>query len=89
MLFNTAKDGDSASTFYCYCDGIFPTVTVICDTSGRRFGGYSTNNWGQSPIGSSYTRASGSFIFNLSNKQKYDLIDQANKSAIYKHNSYG
>ena len=49
----------------------------------------STNNWGQSPIGGSYTRASGSFIFNLSNKQKYDLIDQANKSAIYKHNSYG
>ena len=40
ILFNTAKDGDSASTFHCYSNGIFLTVTVICDTSGRRFGGF-------------------------------------------------
>ena len=29
MLFNTAKDGDSSSTFHYYCDGIFPTVTIV------------------------------------------------------------
>ena len=89
MLFNTAKDGDSTSTFHYYCDGIFPTVTVVYDTAGRRFGGYSTNSWGQSPVGSSYSRAPGSFIFSLSNKQKYNLIDEANNSAIYRYNSYG
>ena len=88
LLFSTNKDGDSSSTFHYYCDGIFPTVTVVLDTSGRRFGGYSTQNWCQSTVGSSYARAPNSFIFNLSNKQKYDLI-QFNTSAVYRYNSYG
>ena len=92
MLFNTSKDGDSSSTFHYYCDGVFPTVTVILDTSGRRFGGYSTQNWCQSTVGGSYTRAPGSFIFNLSNKKKFDLISQVDgnsQNAVYRHNSYG
>ena len=69
LLFSTSKDGDSSSTFHYYCDGIFPTVVVIVDTSGRRFGGYTKHDWIQSPIGGSYTRAPDSFIFNLSNKK--------------------
>lgn len=89
MLFNTAKDGDSSSNFHYNCDGVFPTVTVIYDTSGRKFGGYSTQNWCQSTIGGNYCRAPESFIFNLTKKQKYELIDQCNTNAIYRNNSYG
>jgi len=89
MLFNTAKDGDSSSTFHYNCDGVFPTVTVILDTSGRRFGGYSTQNWCQSTVGSSYTRAPESFIFNLSTKEKFELENQMDSNAIYRYNSYG
>jgi len=92
MLFNTSKDGDSSSTFHYYCDGVFPTVTVILDTSGRRFGGYSTQNWCQSTVGGNYTRAPDSFIFNLSNKKKFDLISQIDGNsnrAVYRNNSYG
>ena len=92
LLFSTNIDGDNSSTFHYYCDGIFPTVTVILDTSGRRFGGYTTQSWGQSNVGGSYSRAIGSFIFNLSNKQKYNLLDPINsngKNSIYRHNSYG
>jgi len=89
MLFSTDKDSDSTSSFHYYCDGIFPTITVALDTSGRRFGGYSTHNWSQSPIGGSYTRAPESFLFNLSNNKKFELIDQIHSNAVYKHNSYG
>ena len=89
MLFNTAKDGDSCSTYHYYCDGVFPTVTVVLDTSGRRFGGYSTHDFCQSPIGSNGSRAPESFIFNLSNNKKFELIDNFNTSAIYRYNSYG
>lgn len=89
MLFSTDKDGDRSSNFHYNCDGIFPTVIVILDTSGRRFGGYSTQNWCQSAVGGNYSRAPGSFLFNLSNNQKYDLIDKFNKNAIYRNNSYG
>ena len=92
ILFSSSIDGDSSSTFHYYCDGIFPTVTVVLDTSGRRFGGYSTQSWGQSSVGANYAKAPGSFIFNLSNKQKYDLIDEVKsnaKYAVYRNNSYG
>jgi hypothetical protein len=51
LLFGTNKDGDSSSTFHYYCDGVFPTVIVVLDTNGRRFGGYSTQNWCQSDAG--------------------------------------
>ena len=89
LLFSTDKDGDSSSTFHYYCDGIFPTVTVVVDTSGRKFGGYTTHNWIQSPVGANYTKAPDSFIFNLSNNKKFELINQFNNNAIYKHTSYG
>ena len=89
LLFSTNKDGDSSSTFHYYCDGIFPTVTVFLDTSGRRFGGYSTQNWCQSTVGNGSARAPGSFIFNLSNKKKYGLSNKFDTNAVYRHNSYG
>ena len=88
-LFNTAKDGDRYSTFHYHCDGVFPTVTVVLDTSGRRFGGYSTHDFCPSPIVNSGSRALESFIFNLTNNKKFELIDNLNKTAIYRHNSYG
>ena len=91
-IFNTNVDGDSSSTFHLYCDGLFPTLTVILDTSGRLFGGYATQSFSQSTVGANYSRAPGSFIFNLSNKKKFELIDQIgsqSNQAIYKHNSLG
>ena len=89
LLFSTSKDGDLSSTFHKYCDGESPTVTIVKETSGRKFGGYSTKSWSQSTCGASYSRAPYSFIFNLSNKKRYDLIDQLNTFAIYRDNSYG
>lgn len=53
MLFNLVTDGDSSSTFHCYCEGIFPTVTIILDTKGNKFRGYSTTSWSQSTLGAS------------------------------------
>ena len=40
LLYTNAKDSDSSSYFHYYCDGVYPTVTIIYDTSGRKFGGY-------------------------------------------------
>lgn len=87
LLYSTT-DSDSSSTFHYYCDGIFPTVTVVLDTYERKFGGYSTQSWAQSPAGSGNSRAPGSFVFNLSNKQKYDLVNNSN-NAVYRYSSYG
>ena len=69
LLFSTAKDGDSSNTFHYYCDGLFPTVTVVLDTNGRKFGGYTSQNWGASKVGDSYSRDQKAFLFNLGNKK--------------------
>lgn len=89
LLYSNTSDSYDSSTFHYYCDGVSQTVTVILDTSGRKFGGYSTQSWGQSSVGSSYSRAVGSFIFNLSKKSKHDLSDQLNYQAVQRNNSYG
>jgi hypothetical protein len=89
LLFNSSKDGASSSTFHYYCDGAFPTITVIYDTAGRKFGGYTTQSWSEPKGGSCSCRDEFAFIFNLSNKQKYELIDKFYTGAISRGNSYG
>ena len=89
MVFNTNKDGSSASTFHYYCDGVSPTVTIVRDTNGNKFGGYTTSTWNQPGPGGSYARDQNAFIFNLSKKIKYLQTDKFVQRSIYRHNSYG
>ena len=89
MVFNTNKDGSSASTFHYYCDGVSPTVTIVRDTSGNKFGGYTTSTWNQPGPGGNYGRDPDAFIFNLSKKIKYLQTDKLVNHSIYRHNSYG
>ena len=89
MVFNTSKDGSSASTFHYYCDGVSPTVTIVRDTNGNKFGGYTTSTWNQPGPGGSYARDQNAFIFNLSKKIKYLQTDKFVTYSIYRNNSYG
>ena len=88
-LVYTTKDSFSYQYFHDYCDDISPIVIVIYDNSGRKFGGYSTRSFRQPTNGYYNCRAPDSFLFNLTNKKKYDLIDNNSVNAIYRYNSYG
>ncbi len=89
MVFNTNKDGSSASTFHYYCDGVSPTVTIVRDTNGNKFGGYTTSTWNQPGPGGSYARDQNAFIFNLSKKIKYLQTDKFVQNSICRNNGYG
>ena len=90
LVFSTYRDQtSSASTFHKYCDGVSPTITLVMDTSGEKFGGYTTSNWSESCAGSGYARDQDSFIFNLSRKSKYIQPDKFGKYSIYRNKSYG
>lgn len=89
LLYNSSKDSVSYSYFHDYCDNAFPLIVIINDNSGRKFGGYSTQSFRQPTNGNYYCRAPGSFLFSLTNKQKYDLTDENSVYAIYRYNSYG
>lgn len=89
MIYSSKKDGHGASSFHYNCDGVSPTVTIIKDTNGNKFGGYTTSSWGQSTVGGSYARDQNAFTFSLSKKRKVSQSDIFNKYSIYRNNSYG
>ena len=89
MLYSTKKDGESASNFHYNCDGVSPTVVIIKDTNGNKFGGYTTSSWAQSPVGGSYARDKNAFTFSLNKKKKVLQVDKFSKYSIYRNNSYG
>ena len=89
LLYSSSKDGFNCTYFHDYCDHVSPILIIIYDSSSRKFGGYSTQSFRQ-PTNSYYNcRAPNSFLFNLNNKQKYELSDQTSVNAIYRYNSYG
>jgi hypothetical protein len=89
LILNSSQEGFNYSYFHDYCDNTSPIVIVFKDNSSRKFGGYSTQSFRQPTNSIYYCRAPGSFLFNLTKKQKYDLIDQSSVNAVYRLNSYG
>jgi hypothetical protein len=45
LLWRGSRDGFEARTFYRLCDGRSDTVTVILDTTGNIFGGFTPVAW--------------------------------------------
>jgi hypothetical protein len=89
LLFNTNKDGASCAAFHNNCDGMSPTVTIVKDINGNKFGGYTVAPWNQPGLGGNYAREQNAFIFNLSKKMKYLQQDKFVKFSIYRNNGYG
>ena len=89
LVFSTQRDGDTSKLFHQNCDGVSPTITIVMDTNGNKFGGYTTSSWGQPSTGAGYARDTNAFIFNLSKKLNQVQPDKLGKNSIYRHNSYG
>jgi len=89
LLYSSSKDSFGSTYFHDYCDDAHPILIIIYDNSSRKFGGYSTQSFRQPTNGYYNSRAPDSFLFNLSNKQKFELSDPNSLNAIYRYNSYG
>ena len=90
LVFSTNIDGSSsAQSFHRHCDGVSPTVTIVMDTNGYKFGGYTTSTWNESCQGASYARDPDAFIFNLTKKLKYVQPNKFGKFSIFRSKSYG
>ena len=79
LLFDTKRDGDNNKTFHGKVNDISPTLIIIKSTNGFKFGGYTTKSWSND---NSYKNDKHAFIFSLTKKKKYNIIDE-NKLAIY------
>jgi hypothetical protein len=45
LLFRSSRDGATAAAFHSHCDAQGPTLTLIRDTAGNVFGGYTAVHW--------------------------------------------
>ncbi|XP_060580068.1 uncharacterized protein LOC132736865 [Ruditapes philippinarum] len=63
LLYSFTTDGADASTFHQLCDKKGPTVTVIYNTRGTVYGGFTENSWAsESGV---YVRDDHAFLFRL------------------------
>jgi hypothetical protein len=77
LIYRLSKDGDKAADFHSKCDGKGPTLVLIENTIGKRFGGFTNLKWNSSE---SYITNDDlkSFIFSLDNMTKFACTDQNN-----------
>jgi hypothetical protein len=89
LLWRGSRDGFKAQEFHRRCDGHSNTLTVILDTKGNIFGGFTSVEW-ESPA---LSRSKGddslnSFLFTLTNPhnipaRKFELRSERKHEAIY------
>ena len=78
LLYRASIDGDTKKDFDKKCLNIQPTLAVVQNTLGNRFGGFTTQNWNYDK---DYDKKDpNSFIFSLDNKKKYNLKDNSNRA---------
>ena len=88
LLWRGSRDGFDAETFHRLCDGKANTVTVIKNTNGFIFGGYTSIPWSSSR---GYKADSTAFIFSLTNfsNTPLKLKVKSPQSAVFHHSSFG
>ncbi len=74
LIYRLSKDGDKAADFHSKCDGKGPTLVIIENTIGKRFGGFTSLKWTSENI---YLKNDlTSFIFSIDNMTKFACTDQ-------------
>lgn len=89
LLYSFTVDGCNPTTFHQKCDSQGPTVTVLYNTSGYVFGGYTSQHWHSN---GAYTTDQSAFLFRLQSQGKFNpvFLSVTNGAyAIYGNSTYG
>lgn len=72
LVYKGKRDGFSSSTFHRYVDGMKNTLTLIKESSGVIIGGFTSESWD----GEKYKNDKKAFIFNLSTKEMFPVVEE-------------
>ena len=72
LLFKKTRDGDTTKRFHDFCDNKGKTVTIIETNEGKKFGGFTNENW---DLFSGYKKNENDFVFSLDLNKIYKLQD--------------
>ena len=78
LLFRATCDGDTKEEFNKKCLNKQPTLALVKNHLGNRFGGYTTENWNYEK--ECDKKDPNSFIFSLDKKTKYNLRNNNNRA---------
>jgi hypothetical protein len=79
-LYRATEDGFNGTAYHAKCNNLCHIFNVVESEHGKKFGGYtsvqfdSSGNWYADP---------NAFIFSLSNKKKFDIINPQTPYAFY------
>ena len=85
LLYRASRDGDSSLTFHKLCDEKGPTVIFIKNEDNFRYGAFTSISWKNN---NKYEPDSYSFLFSLTNKEKY-LLKNKNDNFAISHSKNG
>lgn len=72
LLYKASQDGDNKEAFHKKCDFHLPTLVLIEDENGNKFGGYTEALWNTEKVdGEFYKSDVTAFLFSLTNKMKF------------------
>jgi len=89
LLWRGSRDGFDAATFHRLCDGKANTVTVIKNTNGFIFGGFTSIPWSSSD--DEYKSDNTAFLYSLNNRSNtpFKLKVKSSQYAVNHSPSYG
>ena len=89
LLYRGSRDGFRSSDFHAKCNHKAKTLTIMKDTSGKIFGGYTFSQWN---CGARFEGDPNAFIFSLANSLYKKIVFNTNHNygqAIYWHSRHG
>jgi outer membrane murein-binding lipoprotein Lpp len=94
LLWRGSRHGFSANAFHRQCDGHANTLTVILDTNGNQFGGFTPVKWKSGTWREKADRSLKSFLFTLNNPHnipptRFPLKAEMNDQAIWCKSGWG
>jgi len=88
LLWRGSRDGFGASTFHSRCDKKGNTLTLIKNTHGYVFGGYTAVPWSSPSSVTAYADTT-AFLFSFKNPSNNSLKIIESDYAVHQHSTYG
>ena len=88
LLYRMTKDGDSFKIFHTLCDNIKPNLILVKSKKGKKFGGFTFENWESCNEGI-WKKDNKCFLFSLDKKKRFFQKDFNNNDNIYCLNIFG
>ena len=89
LLYRGSRDGFGAKNFHKKCDNKGPTIVIIENTSGNKFGGYAAVSWTSMHQSNQSKDSFSSFLFSIDKKEKLPYKPESGSQVLCRHSGYG